>query len=197
MKWSQAIYFLEPRSSYTTWKSSDHLKVMRRKQCCMWWNLPSLWIKIKKRTVHSFNFCETNEALTENKHHKLCIWPHFSCKKHLWIITSDRLTREELRIYCNLTRWSSWVSTERKKNIHQQSPLVEKQTKCARLKAMASEIVILFLPMDYSWSEARKGGELDGASVIWGRVQLGCCFTWLSEPIWGRPPWASPLWRSG
>lgn len=30
------------------------------------------------------------------------------------------------------------------KKIHQQSPLIEKQTKCARLKAMASEIVSFF-----------------------------------------------------
>lgn len=52
------------------------------------------------------------------------------------------------------------MSNERK-----QSPLLEKQTKCARLKAMASEIVS-FLSMFYGSCEAKKGGELGGASLF-------------------------------
>lgn len=103
----------------------------------------------------------------------------------------DALAHKKLRIYCSLKWWSLWMSDERK-----QSPLLEKQTKCARLKAMASEIVS-FLSMVYSSCEAKKGGVLGGASLFWGRVQLACSFTWLCEPTSGRPLWASPPSRPG
>lgn len=74
-----------------------------------------------------------------------------------------------------------WTKTE---------PSLKNRQNVQDLKLWPREL-LSFLSMVYSSCEAKNGGELDGASLFWGRVQLACGVTWLCEPISGRPPWAS------
>lgn len=105
-------------------------------------------------------------------------------------------TYAEWRIYCNLKWRSPWVSNERK-SVNRALFLKNRQN-VQDLKLWHQKVFVsFFLPTDYSFKWGKRGDEPDGTSVFWGRVQLACSFTWLSEPISGRRPWASLPSHSG